>query len=67
MRYLKNQELLRQMQPFMKHENGVLPKMVKNYGSLQNLAVQISDATVQKNQHISRQGKRDGFKTIRNS
>jgi len=31
----------------MKRENDVLSKIVKDYGSLQNLAVQIADATGQ--------------------
>lgn len=41
----KDQELLRQIQIFMKSENDVLSKIVKNYDSLQNLAIQIADAT----------------------
>lgn len=41
----KDQELLRQIQTFMKRENDVLSRIVKDYGSLQNLAVQIADAT----------------------
>lgn len=43
----KDQELLRQIKAFMKHENEVLSKIVKDYGTLQNLAVQIADATGQ--------------------
>ena len=43
----KDQELLRQIQAFMKRENDVLSKIVKDYGSLQNLAIQIADATGQ--------------------
>ena len=43
----KDQELLRQIQTFMKRENDVLSRIVKDYGSLQNLAVQIADATGQ--------------------
>lgn len=43
----KDQELLRQIQTFMKRENEVLSKIVKDYGSLQNLAIQIADATGQ--------------------
>ena len=43
----KDQEVLRQIQTFMKRENDVLSKIVKDYGSLQNLAVQIADATEQ--------------------
>lgn len=41
----KDQELLRQIQIFMKSENDVLSKIVKDYDSLQNLAIQIADAT----------------------
>ncbi|MEI5985938.1 hypothetical protein VJ786_13615 [Sphingobacterium sp. PU5-4] len=41
----KDQELLPQIQTFMKRENDVLSRIVKDYGSLQNLAVQIADAT----------------------
>lgn len=41
----KDQELLRQIQIFMKSENDVLSKIVKDYDSLQNLAIQIVDAT----------------------
>ena len=44
---VKDQELLRQIQTFMKRENDVLSRIVKDYGSLQNLAVQIADATGQ--------------------
>src|SRR5690606_15155128 len=43
----KDQELLRQIQTFMKRENDVLSRIVKDYGSLQNLAIQIADATGQ--------------------
>ncbi|WP_341831507.1 hypothetical protein AACH28_22015 [Sphingobacterium thalpophilum] len=43
----KDQELLRQIQTFMKRENDVLSRIVKDYGSLQNLAIQIVDATGQ--------------------
>ncbi len=43
----KDQELLHQIQTFMKSENDVLSRIVKDYGSLQNLAVQIVDATGQ--------------------
>ena len=43
----KDQELLRQIQIFMKSENDVLSKIVKDYDSLQNLAIQIADATGQ--------------------
>lgn len=43
----KDQELLRQIQTFMKRENDVLSRIVKDYGSLQNLAVQIANATGQ--------------------
>lgn len=42
---VKDQELLRQIQIFIKRENDVLSKIVKDYGSLQNLAIQIADAT----------------------
>lgn len=41
----KDQELLRQIQIFMKSENDVLSKIVKDYDSLKNLAIQIADAT----------------------
>lgn len=41
----KDQELLRQIQIYMKRENDFLSKIVKDYGSLQNLAIQIADAT----------------------
>ena len=44
---VKDQELLRQIQIFMKSENDVLSKIVKDYDSLQNLAIQIADATGQ--------------------
>jgi len=43
----KDQELLRQIQTFMKSENDVLSRIVKDYGSLQKLAIQIADATGQ--------------------
>lgn len=43
----KDQELLRQIQTFMKRENDVLSKIVMDYGSLQDLAIQIADATEQ--------------------
>lgn len=41
----KDQELLRQIQLFIKRENDVLAKIIQDYGSLQNLAVQIVDTT----------------------
>lgn len=43
----KDQELLRQIQIFMKSENKILSKIVNDYGSLQNLAIQIADVTGQ--------------------
>ncbi|WP_099369676.1 hypothetical protein [Sphingobacterium sp. 1.A.5] len=43
----KDQELLRQIQIFMKSENEILSKIVNDYGSLQNLAIQIADVTGQ--------------------
>lgn len=43
----KDQEVLRQIQTFMKRENDALSRIVKDYGLLQNLAVQIADATGQ--------------------
>lgn len=41
----KDQELLSQIQTFMKCENDVLSRIVKDYGSLQNLAIHIADTT----------------------
>lgn len=43
----RDQELLRQIQLFIKRENDVLAKIIQDYGSLQNLAVQIVDTTGQ--------------------
>lgn len=43
----KDQALLRQIQIFMKSENEILSKIVNDYGSLQNLAIQIADVTGQ--------------------
>lgn len=44
---VQDQELLRQIQIFMKNENEILSKIVKDYGSMQNLAIQIADVTGQ--------------------
>jgi len=43
----KDQALLHQIQIFMKSENEILSKIVNDYGSLQNLAIQITDVTGQ--------------------
>lgn len=41
----KDQELLQQIKTFIKQENDTLTKIVEDYGSMQNLAIQVSDAT----------------------
>ena len=63
----KDQELLHQIKTFTKRENEVLSKIVNDYGSLHNIAIQIVDATEQEMKRSVDEEKEGAFKRERKS